>query len=275
MKRINLIIAFTTFTLAATAVRGATPPPGSILGVAGQVSGSISVTSSNLGGCPTRICTTNDVTFSRCYTNWVWKPVCVTNASGQVQCTNVPVPITHCFTNTFPEITCTNEFLGSTSLSVREQLSGALSATAGCDELIGMFPSNAMFEATLYLNVRTNDWVGTETGWFRIQAGTNLLAVGSLTGVTGLGSPVAGGPCGVCNHFVGTLQGAVLAAGPAPGARITAACAGDLTDVTCPSTDVPQGAVTLIINGVAVTPCQRQFGFDDGEAEGMPTATRN
>jgi hypothetical protein len=264
MKKNTLILACVGMTLA-TAVGALGATPGSLLTASGQVAGTVTVTSSTPGGCPTRVCTTNMVTFSHCFTNWVWKQVCTTNSAGMVQCTNVPTQVVHCYTNTFPEITCTNEFQSPSRAELSEQLSGPLSAIAGCDELFGMFPTNSTFNAVLHLDVRTNDWVGTESGSFKIVSGTNVLAVGSLTGVTGLGTPVAGGPCGVCNHFEGTLYGAVLPAGPVPGARIQAAYAGDLTGVTCPATNAPAGAATLLINGVATTPCFTAFSGFDGD----------
>lgn len=267
MKRNTLIVACMAITLAmAVCARGAAAP-GSLLTASGQVAGTMTVTSSTPGGCPTRVCTTNMVTFSRCFTNWIWKLVCTTNSAGMVQCTNVPTQVVHCYTNTFPEITCTNEFVAPSSEELSETFSGPLSAVAGCDQLFGMFPSNSVFNAVLHLNVRTNDWVGTESGTFKILSDTNLLAVGSLTGVTGLGTPVAGGPCGVCNHFEGTLFGAVLPAGPVPGARIQAAYAGDVTGVTCPATNAPAGAATLLINGVGSVPCFTPFHDFDGDFE--------
>jgi hypothetical protein len=267
MKNTKFLIATIAITLAGTVAYSATP--GSILTASGQVNGTVAVTSTTPGGCPIRVCTTNEVTFSRCFTNWEFMRVCVTNAAGLIECTNVVVPVVRCFTNTFPEITCTNEFPAPTSLSVQELLSGDLSAIAGCDEFFSLFPSNATFVANLRLSVRTNDWVGTETGSFRILSDTNLLAFGSLVGVTGLGAPVAGGPCAVCNHFEGSLFGAVLHAGPVPGARIQAVYAGDVTGATCPSADVPQGAASLLINGVATIPCFSPFG---GFSESFPVS---
>jgi hypothetical protein len=263
MKQTARIIAFVATTLATAALGGPSATPGNILGVAGQVNGSVTVSSVSPGGCPTLICTTNEVTISRCFTNLYWKLECTTNAAGQVQCTNVLVPVTRCFTNTFPEITCTNEILAPTSDLVYEQLTGALTAIAPCDELVGRFPSNAVFEAVLHLNLRTNDWAGTQDGSFKIVAGTNVLAFGTMNGVAGVRTPLPDGPCAQCNHFEGTLHGLVLPGGPLPGARIQAAYAGDLTGVTCPSADVPQGAVSMVIDGVAVTPCLPEFHFGD------------
>lgn len=264
MNKNTHIIALVAISLA-TAFGAQGASSGSLLTASGQVAGTVTVTSSTPGGCPTIMCTTNMVTFSRCFTNWTWQRVCTTNSAGMVMCTNVPTQVVHCYTNTFPDIDCTNEFLSPSRAELSETLSGPLSAVAGCDQLFGMFPSNAVFDAVLHLDVRTNDWVGTENGTFKIMSDTNVLAVGSLTGVTGLGTPVAGGPCGVCNHFEGTLSGAVLPAGPVPGARIQAAYAGDLTGVTCPATNAPAGAVTLLINGVGAVPCFNAFHPFDGD----------
>jgi len=100
---------------------------------------------------------------------------------------------------------------------------GALTATTPCDELVGLFPRNAVLEAVLHLSLRTNDWAGTQAGSFKIVAGTNVLAYGSMNGVNGVRTPLPDGPCALCNHFEGTLRGLVLPGGPVPGARIQAA----------------------------------------------------
>lgn len=226
--------------------------PGAILGFADQVNGAIAVTSTNINGCPTRVCTTNDVTSVFCFTNKFWKLVCTTNTAGALECTNVLVTEMRCFTNTFPEIRCTNEFLAPASLAVHETLTGTLTQLS-CDELSGLFPSNAVFQANLFLNVRTNDWLGTQVGFFKILSGTNELAAGSLTGVNGV-------PCGQCNQFGGILHGIVLASGPIRGASLQAEYGGSVTDVTCPSVTIPQGGVIVTINGVAVVPCSSAFG---------------
>jgi hypothetical protein len=173
--------------------------------------------------------------------------VCTTNAAGAVDCTNVPVSEVRCFTNSFPEVHCTNEFLTPTSLAVHETLTGAL-IESPCDQLSALFPSNAVFQAGLSLNVRTNDWLGTQVGVFKILSGTNVLATGTLSGVNGV-------PCGMCNQFSGTLRGIVLMSGPLHGASLQADYSAGLTDVTCPSAMVPQGTVVLKIDGVAVIPC--------------------
>ena len=234
--------------------------PGSILGFAGQVNGSVTVASTAPGGCPTLVCTTNMVTYSHCYTNTYWKLVCTTNAAGAIQCTNVPVTVTRCFTNTFPQITCTNVFQTPTSLTIKETLAGALTENASCDQLSALFTSNGMFQASLSLSVRINDWVGTHMGIFKILDGTNVLAYGSLSGVDGV-STASGGTCAACNHLEGTLHG-VVTSGPLQGAKLTASYAADLTGVTCPSSDVPAGAVMMTIQGVGVIPCpSRCFGF--------------
>jgi hypothetical protein len=117
-----------------------------------------------------------------------------------------------------------------------------------CDQLSALFPSNAVFQANLLLNVGTNNWAGTQSGFFKILSDTNVLATGSLSGVTGV-------PCGQCNQFGGILHGVVLMSGPLHGAALQAEYSANLPDVTCPSTMVPQGNVVLTINGVAVIPC--------------------
>src|SRR5436190_12514801 len=79
--------------------------PGMVLGVSRDVSGTLSVSSVTPGGCPTRVCTTNIITTTHCYTNCFYKLVCTTNSAGQIQCTNVLVCNTRCYTNTYPQIT--------------------------------------------------------------------------------------------------------------------------------------------------------------------------
>ncbi len=236
------------------------PAPGSMLGLSADVSGAVSVTSVSPGGCPTRICSTNIVTYSHCYTNCYWKPVCATNpATGQIQCTNTLVCESRCYTNTFPQVTCTNEFLNPTTVTVRETLSGTIAENPACDQLAGLFPSNAVFTASLYLNLRTNDWLGSHLGSFKIVAGTNVLAYGSLSGVNGAGSHRGLESCAICNHIEGTLRGLVVQSGPLRGARFQATYAGNVTGATCPSPNVPQGAVSLAIDGEAVIPCFPAF----------------
>jgi hypothetical protein len=254
MKLKATILAITTVALAAMLGRAQTP--GSIVAFAGSVTGAVTVASTGLGGCPTRVCTTNEVTKVRCFTNVFWKLVCTTNAAGAIQCTNIPVVEARCFTNTFPEITCTNEFLSPVTLKVSETLSGALTEAA-CDELT--IPSNAVFYATLILDVRTNDWVGTQNGQFWIMVDTNIVAYGSMIGVTGLRTPLPDGPCAACNGFQGTLRGTVYAPGALHDAKIEAAYAGVLSDVACPSANVPQGPVQVVIDGVVVVPCLDKF----------------
>ena len=259
MKSNVAILALTGFILAPSLVHAQTP--GSITAVAGQVTGTVAVATSTVSGCPTRVCTTNFVTRVECFTNIFQKIVCTTNsASGAVTCTNVPVTIERCFTNTFPEITCTNVFLTPpTTMRVEEALFGPLNPGA-CNELAALFPSNAMFEASIALNVRTNDWVGTQIGAFKITVGTNILAIGSLTGVNGLSTPLPDdGSCAVCNGFQGTLHGTVLQPGPLHGSQIQAAYRGLLTGVTCPSATIPQGPVDFVFDGVLVVPCPAIF----------------
>ena len=245
MKKLSTSIIALTGILAASI--GQAQTPGSLLGFDGQVNGSIMITSESPGGCPTRICTTNEVTNMFCFTNTFLKLVCTTNVAGAVDCTNVPVTEVRCFTNTFPEVKCTNEFLTPTSLAVKETLTGAL-VESPCDELTALFASNAVFQASLSLNVRTNDWLGTQVGFFRILSGTNVLATGTLSGVNGV-------PCGQCNQFGGTLRGVVLMSGPLHGVSLQADYSTGLTDLTCPSAVVPQGTVVLKIDGVALIPC--------------------
>src|SRR5258708_4368802 len=193
-----------------------------ILGFAGEVNGAVSAGDILPTGCPTRICTTNIVTRSFCFTNWEWERICVTNAAGGVQCTNMLVSTVHCYTNTFPEITCTNVFLTPTGVAVRETLTGALSETLPCDQLTGLFPSDAVFEASLYVKLRTNDWVGKHTGFFRILSGTNVLAFGSLSGVNGVRTHALDESCALCNHFQGMLRGFVSESGPLHGINFEA-----------------------------------------------------
>jgi len=264
MKFKATILALTTVALAVPLGRAQTP--GSIVALGGSVTGAVTVVSTGLGGCPTRVCTTNVITEVRCFTNVFWKLVCTTNTAGLIQCTNIPVLETRCFTNTFPEITCTNEFLSPATLRVSETLSGVLTEAA-CDELT--IPSNAVFYATLTLDVRTNDWVGTQNGAFWIMVDTNIVAYGFMTGVTGLRTPLPDGPCAACNGFQGTLRGTVFAPGALKGAKIDAAYAGVLSDVVCPSASVPQGPVHVVIDGVVVLPCFQEC-FDDSIRSGTP-----
>jgi hypothetical protein len=67
MKKLSTSIIALTGILAASI--GHAQTPGSLLGFDGQVNGSITVTSESPSGCPTRICTTNDVTNMFCFTN--------------------------------------------------------------------------------------------------------------------------------------------------------------------------------------------------------------
>ena len=265
MHRIR-ILTIIAMSLTGSGLSSLAQAPGSILGVAAQVNGALTVASMRPGGCPTIICTTNLVTFSKCYTNEIWERICTTNDAGAVQCTNVLVPVVRCFTNTFPEITCTNEILNPASVSVGATFTGPLTSTLPCDE-IG-FPSNAVFHAVLFLNLRTNDWVGTQFGSFKVLDGTNVIASGSMTGIDGLRSHRPGDPCAMCNHFEGTLRGLLRASGPLHGAILEATYAADILDTTCPSPSVPQGATVMVIDGVAVVPCP--FAFQPFSAFGGP-----
>src|SRR5262249_37231727 len=159
-----------------------------------------------------------------------------------------------CFTNTFPEITCTNQFLTPTSVNLRETLTAALGVNRGCDELDGLFPSNAVLQINLSSNLRSNDWRGAHAGIFKILDGTNIIAYGAVSGANGVGSHRGLEACALCNHIEGTLRGTVFLTGPLRGAGIQAAYSGNI-GVTCPSSDVPQGAVSLNIDGTVVTRC--------------------
>ena len=240
--------------------------PGTMLGLSQDVNGTLTVNSVNPGGCPTRICTTNLVTSIDCHTNYQRIRVCTTNATtGIVSCTNTLVPSVRCRTNTFTHIDCTNVFLTPTTVAIQEALSGAITAgTNGCDELsgFGLFPSNAVFNAVIYAQLRTNDWRGSHSGSFKILDGTNVIASGSLTGVNAA--------CRPCNHIEGTLSGLVKGSGALAGARIKASYMGNLTAVSCPSPNVPQGVIQLEIDGVVVTRCPSLAGRrdDDGGHDG-------
>jgi hypothetical protein len=225
--------------------------PGSLLGLSRDVKGTLAVTSISPAGCPTRVCTTNLITSVR--TNCYWHLVCTTNVFGHLECTNKLICSVH--TNTFPQITCTNVFPTPTSVTTRETLTGAVTAHLPCDELDGLFPTNATIQAILYTTLRTNDWRGSHSGSFKILDGTNLVAVGSLSGVNGVGTHRGLEDCAICNHLEGTLRGSIVLSGPLRGARIQAAYKGDLTGVVCPSTTVPQGDATFAIDGTVVTLC--------------------
>jgi hypothetical protein len=225
--------------------------PGSLIGFSRDVNGTLTVSAVSPGGCPTRVCTTNIVTEVR--TNCYFHLVCFTNVLGRLECTNAIICTVR--TNTFPEIHCTNVFLTPTDVTVREALTGAVTANLACDELDGLFSSNSVIQAVLYATLRTNDWRGSHAGSFKILAGTNLVAVGSLSGVNGVGSHRGLEACALCNHLEGTLHGSVVQSGPLRGARIQASYSGNLTAVTCPSATVPQGDVSLFIDGTVVTLC--------------------
>jgi len=249
--------AKSSMMLVASAVLGLSLPamaqitPGSVLGFSRDAIGSLTVSNSNQAGCPTRICTTNIVTTIR--TNCLWRLVCTTNALGRLDCTNTLVCVTR--TNTFPEITCTNAFPNPTSVTARETLTAAITVNSSCDELDGLFPSNAVLQAVLYTDLRTNDWRGLHSGSFKIMDGTNLVAIGSMSGVNGVGSHRGLEGCALCNHIEGTLHGSIVATGPLRGGRIQASYRADLTDVKCPSPVIPQGSVNVAIDGTVVTIC--------------------
>lgn len=234
--------------------------PGATLALSRNVSGTVTIYSVRPTGCPTLVCTTNLVSFTNCFTNCYWKLICTTNAStGQISCTNTLVCVPHCYTNSFPRVTCTNVFSTPTAVVVNQSLSGGISVNGGCDELNGLFSSNAVFQAHLYTTLRTNDWLGSHIGSFKIIDGTNVVAYGSLNGINGGGSHRGLEACALCNHLEGTLNGQIVAGGPLHGARIQATYAGNLTDVTCPSANVPQGAISLGIEGAVVIPCFQFF----------------
>ena len=260
MKRGKLAMMAITCALASAGLTAqAQITPGSVLGFSRDVKGTLAVNSVSPAGCPTQICTTNYVTSVHCYTNCFWRLVCTTNTAGDVHCTNVLVCPARCYTNTFPQVTCTNVFLDPTSLIAKEGLNGDITANAPCDELDGLFPANAVLHASLYANVRTNDWRGSHSGSFTILVGTNVVAVGSLSGVNGVGSHRGLEACALCNHLEGTLRGSITLSGPLHGARITASYSGDLPGVACPRADVPAGAISLSIDGTVVTACPRHL----------------
>src|SRR5438105_6314957 len=206
----NSIVLITVLLLAGSlSAPGQAVVPGEMLAVSENVIGTITNNSMRPGGCPTLICTTNIVTFRHCYTNCYQKLICNTNGSGQVQCTNVLVCDVHCYTNTFPEITCTNQFLNPTTVNINQSLNGIIIAD-GCDQLAGLFPTNAVLHAALYANLRTNDWRGSHFGSFKIVSGTNVVAFGGMTGLNGAGSHRGLDPCAICNHLEGTLNGQIV-----------------------------------------------------------------
>jgi len=255
------MLPLTLLWLAAGLATQAQPvAPGEMLALSRNVTGQLTINSMRPGGCATLVCTTNIVTFNHCYTNCYEKLVCTTNATtGQLQCTNVLVCNVRCFTNTFPEITCSNEFLNPATVTLNEALSGAVTIN-GCDELGGA--SNLVFQARIYATLRTNDWRGSHLGSFKILSGTNLIAFGGMTGINGAGSHRGLEPCAICNHLEGTLQGQILQSGPLQGARIQAAYAGNLPNVSCPASSAPQGAIALGLEGEVIVPCFTFSTFD-------------
>jgi hypothetical protein len=249
--KLKSMLPITAVLLGSSLIAGA--QPGEMFAFSRNLDGELTISSTRPGGCGTLVCTTNMVTSTFCYTNCYEKLVCTTNAStGQLQCTNVRVCDVRCFTNTFPEITCTNEFLNPTTVSLGESLIGGLTI-AGCDELGG--ETNLVFQARISATLRTNDWRGSHFGTFKILSGTNVIAFGGMTGVNGSGSHRGLEPCAICNHIEGTLQGQIVQSGPLWGARLQAAYAGNLPNVSCPSTNAPQGAISLGIEGDVIVPC--------------------
>jgi len=232
---------------------------------------------------PNLICTTNFTTVIHCLP--VAEPLfiaCFTNSEGELICTNrfvpVPVCITNtvpilscttngfqtvihceprrivtevCFTNSGPQLVCTNDFGTNSILRVNETVTGPLVASA-CDELGAFLPSNAVFHATFLADMRQTDWRGLHTGVFTITSGTSTVVAGTLSGTSGV--ETHGTVCALCNHFEGTLLGSLSVAGAFRATRIQANYSGDFPDVTCPSTNIPQGAVELTLDGVAVLP---------------------
>jgi hypothetical protein len=229
-------------------------------------------------------CTTNTITYRYCETNIERQLVCVTNGTELV-CTTNSISHVHCVTNTYPRLTCTTNFFsyvrcetnisgtrvcttnmvprigctnifpnGISSLRLRETLTGQMTPNPDCDELGLLIPSNAVFQSVWYSNVRLSDWRGLHSGVFSILLGTNVLASGTVQGSNGVGSHGALEPCAHCSHFEGSLRGYVVQEGPLRGSLLQATYAGDLPEVNCQSTNIPQGAVNVTIDGVAVTP---------------------
>ena len=202
-------------------------------GFSRDVVGTLVVTTTNAMGCGGQVCTTNTATFSGC----------VTNATGGITCSN----------KTVTTIVCTNGVTTVTAYKLHESLSGTITANVTCDELGGRFPASATFQAQIDSDVRLGDWRGLHTGTFLIMDGATLVASGTLSGSNGVGSHGAlGEACAICNHMEGTLVGTVLS-GTLSGAQIQATYAADLTAVTCPSANIPAGAVTLTLDGVVVS----------------------
>jgi len=202
-------------------------------GFSRDVVGTLVVTTTNAMGCGGQVCTTNTATFSGC----------VTNATGGITCSN----------KTVTTIVCTNGVTTVTAYKLHESLSGTITANVTCDELGNRFPASATFQAQIDSDVRLGDWRGLHTGTFLIMDGATLVASGTLSGSNGVGSHGAlGEACAVCNHMEGTLVGTVLS-GTLSGAQIQATYAADLTAVTCPSANIPAGAVTLTLDGVVVS----------------------
>src|SRR5437879_6170107 len=143
MKSKSLTLLVASALLSSLVAAQAQITPGSLLALSRDVKGTLAVTSLSPGGCPTVVCTTNIITAV--HTNCYWHLVCITNSLGHLECTNKL--ICRVYTNTFPKITCTNVFLTPTSVTARETLIGAVTANLACDELDGLFPTNATIQA--------------------------------------------------------------------------------------------------------------------------------
>jgi hypothetical protein len=213
---------------------------------------------------PQLTCVTNGFeTVIHCYTNSLGATVCYTNTHPQLTCTtNGTVTVTHCYTNIYSyvcttnpvqRLVCSNDFSLATSVKLRQVVNGTITPNPDCDELGALVPSNAVFTAVLYTDLRKSDWRGLHTGSFKILDGTNTVAAGTLLGSNGVGSHGKLEACAPCNHLEGTLRGYILGTGPLHGALVQAAYAGDLPDVVCPSTDIPQGALAITLDGVVLS----------------------
>ena len=199
-------------------------------------------------------CRTNDIGNLVCETNTFPRRVCTTNFITVVRCETNIVGTRVCTTNLVPRVSCTNIFSTITSVKLRETLSGSMTPNPDCDEAGSLFPPDAQFEAVWFSNLRLSDWRGLHNGTFKIRAGTNVVASGIVSGSNGVGSHGALEPCALCSHFEGSLRGYVFQPGLLRVSLLQATYAGDLTEVDCGSTNIPQGAVNLTLDGVVVTP---------------------
>jgi hypothetical protein len=132
-------------------------------------------------------------------------------------------------------------------------LTGTIAANDKCDELGAVISPNATFHAFWYSDVRGGDWRGWHSGYFKITDGGVTVAFGTMAGSLGVGSHRGLEDCAACNHIEGTLRGWLYGSASFLGARIQATYAGDVTDTTCPSPSIPQGAFELAIDGVVVS----------------------